>query len=419
MALALLAVAALAAAAPEARAASSAAATPTALERAAYVRLLHSLLDQVNTAQAATGATRDDAVSLALRLLPDVITVGDAGGTLAHIDTAPLHDALAAHPPDLVGAQVYLAALLDLLDPGSVPRPTVGPSPTAEAGATPAPAFPPSLTPAYIPDGGAAGPPLGGGDAGQRFDRVLADPRFAQDGGNGVQQGLAGFFQPAIAYLLELPDVQRNLLVAVIAGLLVAFILFVNYRGAGRSRRRYWTAIVAGFFGSALVVFLLLTYLGAIFGLLGAVGWQALGALGVVVALGIGVFAAGNLRRARTAGGARPAVGFAAEAGWSATQAQAAAAAAATAGDYRKAVRYRYLATLLALDEAGQVRFDPSLTDGEYLRRVPSPLRAPFGPLVQLFERIWYGGYPATAHDYQEYQALAARAESAPPGPAQ
>jgi len=40
------------------------------------------------------------------------------------------------------------------------------------------------------------------------------------------------------------------------------------------------------------------------------------------------------------------------------------------AGDYRAAVRYLYLAALLHLDEHGLLRYDRSLINCEYLRRV-------------------------------------------------
>jgi hypothetical protein len=165
-----------------------------------------------------------------------------------------------------------------------------------------------------------------------------------------------------------------------------------------------------------VLVLLLLTYGAAALGLLLAIPFLApvLGALGVLAAVGVAVFGWLGLRRARAPQHTRVASPFAAEAGWTADQARAAAEAAAGAQDYRKAIRHRYLATLLALDEAGRVRFDPALTNHEYLQRAPAPLRDPLQPLVGIFERLWYGGFPATAEDYHAYQVLAARAESVP-----
>jgi hypothetical protein len=138
----------------------------------------------------------------------------------------------------------------------------------------------------------------------------------------------------------------------------------------------------------------------------------------VLAALAVVGFAARNLRRNRAPDAARHVGGFTAEAGWTAAQARAAAQTAAAEGDYRRAMRYRYLATLLALDEAERLRFDPALTDGDYLRRAPASLREALRPLVLGFQRVWYGGYPAGEADYAHYQILAAGAEAAAPEPA-
>ena len=65
----------------------------------------------------------------------------------------------------------------------------------------------------------------------------------------------------------------------------------------------------------------------------------------------------------------------------------------AVEGDFRKGVRYLYLSTLLWLEERGILRYDRTLTNREVLEAVPtsSPLRGRLTPVVQTFDRVWYG----------------------------
>ena len=62
-------------------------------------------------------------------------------------------------------------------------------------------------------------------------------------------------------------------------------------------------------------------------------------------------------------------------------------------GDYRTAVRYLYLSSLLTLDERGLLRFDRSKTNREYLRSVAAfpQLSAPLRDVIDVFDRVWYG----------------------------
>ncbi len=396
----------------------------TALDRAAYVALLHATLADVQAAQAADGAARDAAVGRALTRLTADIEVRDATGVLAAPDFGLLRAALLHTPPDLDGAVRRLTDLLALLDPGSVPTLTATPEPTPSP-ATPGPAgtvLPTpgvDLTPAYVAVAGASGPPVDVDEAGKRLDEVLRDPRFQPADDNGIQQGLSRALAPLIQGLLQLPDTQRNALIGGISGLVLAVILAIAYRESAWSRRRYWATVAGAGGGTALAVSLLLSFGGTLLGLLGPLVLPVGGAAGAVVVLVLLGFIGVNLRRSRAADARVVGGAFAAEAGWTAAQARAAANAAAESGDFRRAVRYRYLATLLALDESGRMRFDPALTDGEYLRRAPLALRDSLRPLVAGFQRFWYGGYPAGAGDYHAYQVLAAGAEGVPLEPGQ
>jgi uncharacterized protein DUF4129 len=75
------------------------------------------------------------------------------------------------------------------------------------------------------------------------------------------------------------------------------------------------------------------------------------------------------------------------------------------AGDYRTAVRYLYLSSLLLLEERGLLRYDRSLTNREYLRSVANlPELAPIlRDVVEVFDRVWYGYQALDAAAYTDY----------------
>lgn len=74
-------------------------------------------------------------------------------------------------------------------------------------------------------------------------------------------------------------------------------------------------------------------------------------------------------------------------------------------GDYRAAVRYLYLSTLLRLEERGLLRYDRALTNREYIKRVAHDpaLATVLRDVVEVFDRVWYGYQPLDASAYQRY----------------
>ena len=74
-------------------------------------------------------------------------------------------------------------------------------------------------------------------------------------------------------------------------------------------------------------------------------------------------------------------------------------------GDYRNAVRYLYLSSLLILDENGVLRYDRSRTNREYLRSVSSKhgLAKPLSDVIEVFDRVWYGFDAVDNETYQSY----------------
>jgi hypothetical protein len=76
-----------------------------------------------------------------------------------------------------------------------------------------------------------------------------------------------------------------------------------------------------------------------------------------------------------------------------------------TQGDYRSAIRYLYLSSLLVLDERGLLRYDRSRTNREYLRSVSSKpqLATPLRDVIDVFDRVWYGFESVDEQTYQSY----------------
>jgi hypothetical protein len=374
---------------------AAAQATPVPLDYADYVAALH-------TAYRAVAARQGGAARAVLP--PEAVVRRDAGDAGVRVDLAPVRAALEREPPDWTAAEARLRAWLDLLDPGALPPPTPGP------GAAPGPG-----------GGGGSGPlatpPVDDPTAQARLDEVLRDPRFQYTPRNSLQQMLANFFRPIVAALFTMDPVPRGALVGGVAGLIVWFILLLAYRDQPWSRGRKVGQAALGGAAVAGAVFVLMVWGGDLLAALAPLAPVLLPVGGVLAALvAIAVFGLG-LRRGRGRTATRLPTAAHREAEWTAAQARAAADEAAAAGDFRRAIRYRYLATMLALDEAGHLRFDRALTNREHLRRAPVALRDPLRPLVLTFDRTWYGGLPAGADDYRAYTAQAGAVEAVPVEP--
>jgi hypothetical protein len=94
------------------------------------------------------------------------------------------------------------------------------------------------------------------------------------------------------------------------------------------------------------------------------------------------------------------------EAGLNAEQARQQATTLARGGDYRTAVRYLYLSSLLWLDEQGLLRYDRALTNREYLDHLAEQpaLRARLLPIIEVFDRVWYGYANLDAESFAAYE---------------
>ena len=90
----------------------------------------------------------------------------------------------------------------------------------------------------------------------------------------------------------------------------------------------------------------------------------------------------------------------------------------AQSGDFRRAFRLIYVATLVALDTGGVLRFDRSKTNWEYLRALRAAGRddvyQAMMPLTREFDRIWYGLAPAGPGEYARAVARYQELHTAP-----
>jgi hypothetical protein len=88
-------------------------------------------------------------------------------------------------------------------------------------------------------------------------------------------------------------------------------------------------------------------------------------------------------------------------------------------GDYRLALRYLLLSTLLELQERGVLRLRPGLTNREYLRDLERDLARnqavarPMAEFIEVFDRTWYGHLPIGQAEYERCLELAREASRA------
>jgi hypothetical protein len=78
----------------------------------------------------------------------------------------------------------------------------------------------------------------------------------------------------------------------------------------------------------------------------------------------------------------------------------------AAQGDYRTATRLLYLSALLWLDERRTLRYERHLTNREYLTRLADrpELRSQMQPVVETFDKVWYGRQSLDAAGFADYE---------------
>lgn len=142
------------------------------------------------------------------------------------------------------------------------------------------------------------------------------------------------------------------------------------------------------------------------FGSLSPVGWVMLG-IGLLLVVALVLYAIRGVRQSLVRDAKAREEAALEEENISATEALDRAQTQARTGDYRTAVRYLYLSSLLWLDERKLISYDRSLTNREYLDQVRSnaPLSQQLSPVVSTFERVWYGKREIAEQDFLAYEA--------------
>jgi hypothetical protein len=81
------------------------------------------------------------------------------------------------------------------------------------------------------------------------------------------------------------------------------------------------------------------------------------------------------------------------------------AMAAARSGDFRTGIRRLYIACLYQLADKGLIDLDSNATNRDYFRMVSrhSILTNPMEYLTDRFDYFWYGKYPATSQDFEDF----------------
>lgn len=141
------------------------------------------------------------------------------------------------------------------------------------------------------------------------------------------------------------------------------------------------------------------------FGNLSPLGWALL-LIGGLLVIGLVAYAIRGVRQSVVRDAKVRAAAALDEEHITANEALSRAQTEARDGDYRAAVRYLYLSSLLWLDERKLLRYDRSLTNREYLQqaRANDDLHDRLGPVVGTFERVWYGHRNLGEDDFRAYE---------------
>lgn len=241
-----------------------------------------------------------------------------------------------------------------------------------------------------------------GDAANAELRQVLSDGAFNYEERQSPLQRLTRWLQ-GVTGSTGSDDAFTRLLVALLAGFASGVLTFLASERLGSRWRRLGIATVVGLV-VAVAFFTGLRNLDVVFELLGVVGL-------IVAAVAMGLFTVG-VNRGRTAAAPRQVSNLAATLGMHAEEARRRAGVSAGEGDFRGAIRYRCLALLLALDEAGKLAFDRTATNREYLFRASGPLHDELQPLLDQFDDVWYGGVPAGAPEWEGYFSRAERVEA-------
>lgn len=243
-----------------------------------------------------------------------------------------------------------------------------------------------------------------------KLHQVLSDPRFQYQDKTRPRDfidTISDIATAAFTWYSKLEPATRALGTATLLGLLATFVAWLAMRGSDMTarQRRIWMVGSGGaVFLLAIIFFIIWGKDGPSINVLGLGPWGLL-LLGIVLVTVVGMVVILTGRTIVPTSAAS--IANHEERNLSSTQSSQRAVEQAAAGNYRDAIRYLYLTTLILLDERGLLRFDHSLTNREYLQRLgPSRLATLLTPIVDTFDRTWYGHTLPTREEYDQYASM-------------
>lgn len=253
---------------------------------------------------------------------------------------------------------------------------------------------------------------LQGEAAEARLREVLNDPAFNYEEQMSPLQRLLEWLSDWLSQFTGTSDPESNasrLLIALLAGMAAGALTFLASDRLRNRWLRLGLAVLAGAIVFSLF-FVGMQHLDTTLMVLAVAGL-------VVAAVAMGLFTLGLNRGSTASSTPRSISDLAAALGMNSAEARRRAHASAADGDFRSAIRYRCLAVLLVLDEAGKLAFDRSATNREYLFRASGPLHDELQPLLDRFDDVWYGNSPTDAAEWSRYSAQADKVEAMAAGP--
>jgi hypothetical protein len=338
-----------------------------------YRKAIEDARSDIADARSASGGERKQAIEKAKNDLAAVegasVSPPLPDGKPSQIDNTLVLGELGADEPNLAAVDAALSALGERLDTGSTQN---------------------------------VQGVLAGGPAVAALNTVLSDPVFDYTRNETPLQRLARWLA-GMTGEADPSDTLWRWFLSIVAGLAGGAL---TYLATERIRNRWARLGVSALGGLAVGI---IFFLGS-----GAVDltFKLLGAVGLVVAAVVVALVLAGLNRASSPGSVKPISELAQVLGMSAVEARKRAEESAQERDYRSAIRYRCLAVLLALDEAGMLTFDRTATNREYLFRAPGTIHDDLQPLLDRFDQIWYGDSPTNAGEWADYIARAASMEA-------
>ncbi|MDQ3927864.1 MAG: DUF4129 domain-containing protein [Chloroflexota bacterium] len=337
-------------------------------------------LDEVRAARSAEAGSneRKDHIEAAIKELERVegagVNVGGNRAAEAQIDNTSVIRELRSAQVNLEAAESYLAALSDSLELGST---------------------------AYLPG------TLEGVAVEARLREVLSDQAFNYEEQLSPLERFMQWLSDWLAQFTGSSDPNSNLsrfLLALAAGFAAGCLTFLASDRIKNRWLRLGLSVLVGALVSSLF-FLGLEQLDTTILVLAVAGL-------IVAAVAMGLFTLGLNRGTTATSTPRSISDLAAVLGMNSVEAKRRAHVSVGEGDFRSAIRYRCLAVLLVLDEAGKLAFDRSATNREYLFRATGPLHDELQPLLDRFDDVWYGNSPTDAEEWSRYSAQADRVEA-------